>query len=185
MTAFTTIVIKHGPENPASVSDRLIRAASDKHGAINELQKQLSGLACGSLTGRVSIKVDSLTVGDRATATATCVSVVEDNTLTVGDVTLTMKDSPSGESEVDVGASDTIMATNIAASINAHTQLAGLVTATSAAGVVTITSALPGRIGEMITLVRVGAPITLSAAALGGITATSTAIIRDHGYGVA
>jgi hypothetical protein len=50
--------------------------------------------------------------------TITCVSVVEDNTITVAGVTFTMKNSPSAAGTIDVGSDDTVMATNIALALN-------------------------------------------------------------------
>lgn len=184
MAAVTTITIKHGDEATPTITDRLVKPASDAKEAAAALAAELSGFASGARSARLSLKVEDVTTGDRASATATCATVVEDDVLTIGDVSLTAKDSPSGESEVDVGASNTIMAANFAAAINAHSGLLGIVTATSAAAVVTITSTQPGRIGEFITLAETGTTITLSASALGGVTATQYAS-RDHGFGVA
>lgn len=103
--------------------------------------------------------------------TATLVSVVQNNTLTIAGVTLTVKDSPSAANEVDTGSDDTVMATNFASAINgtsgagttyialaaadrAKLKAAGI-RATSALGVLTIYGA-----GSFVVS-KVGAPITL------------------------
>lgn len=103
--------------------------------------------------------------------TATCVSVVEDNTLTVAGVTFTAKNSPSAAGTVDVGADDTTMAANFAAAINggagagtAYVDItaanrnklkAAGIRASSALGVLTVYGS-----GEFV-MSKVGAPITL------------------------
>ena len=102
--------------------------------------------------------------------TITCVSVVEDNTLTVAGVTFTMKNSPSAAGTIDVGSDDTVMATNIALALNggavgsvyiqisdanrAKLKAAGI-WATSALGVVTVYGA-----GSFV-MSKVGTPMTL------------------------
>lgn len=65
-----------------------------------------------------------------------------------------------------VGASDTDMATNLAAAINGATNLKGIVTATSAAAVVTVTAAEEGKIGNGIELSETGSGLTLGASTL-------------------
>lgn len=185
MTAFTTLVIKHGDEAAATVADRLAKPAAHAKEAITALQAELSGLASGARSGRLTLTIQDASAGDRASATITVGTESADDTVVIGDVTLTWKASPSGESEVDIGGTSTISATNLAAAINAHTQLGGVVTATSAAAVVTVTAALPGRIGEQVTLVETGSSVTVSSARLTGVTANVQTTSRDHSFGVA
>lgn len=117
-----------------------------------------------------TITVDST---DPGSVTATCVSVVEDEALTVNGVTFTAKNTPSGELEVDVGASDTIMAENFRDAINAYMDSYNNldVVATAASGVVTIV-AKSGRTGNSVTLAETGTTITASGAYLAGGTNT-------------
>ncbi len=189
MAAVTTIVIKHDSATTAAeVAERLARPASDKKNGLRMLIRLLEALVAGTRLGRVSVKVDDVTVGDRASVTNTITQaslVADTDTLTIGDITLSWKAAASTESEVTIGGTATICATNLVAKINAHSQLKGLVSATSAAGVVTISCAFPGRIGEMITLAEVGNGQVLSATRLTGVTATCSAAFVDYDAGVA
>jgi hypothetical protein len=91
---------------------------------------------------------------DPGAVTATCVSVAEDDALTVNGVTFTAKDTPTDdELHADVKGTDTLMAAEFARIINAYEHIYGTlgVVATSALGVVTISSRY-GRTGNSITL---------------------------------
>lgn len=87
-----------------------------------------------------------------ASGTVTVASIQADDTITISGVTLTGKASPAGESQFDSDGSDTVVATAIAACINAHSSLVGIVTASSSAAVVTISAAQKGLMGNAITL---------------------------------
>lgn len=187
----TTVVIKHASlVTSKGVTDKLVRVAGQKHEAVNGLVDALAGFLGGSQLGRVSVSVEANTVGDRASQTVVCdqSALTADETLQIGNVTLTWKASAANENQVAIGANDIASAANLAAAINVHTGLLGIVTAASdGVNTVTITSALPGRIGEMIGLIATQAStgMVLGAANLAGITGTSAAVVRDHVFGVA
>jgi hypothetical protein len=103
-----------------------------------------------------------------ARGTATCVSVAENDALTVAGVTFTVKDSPSTALEVLTGGTDTLMAAAFAAAINANATTSALVKATNAAGVVHIKALATGTGGNSIGLSDTGSTITVSAANLAG-----------------
>jgi hypothetical protein len=85
------------------------------------------------------VGADPLQEQEAVTVTVTDASIVDStDALTLGNVTLTYVSSASTENQVTNGASDTASAANLAAAINAHSKLSGLISATSAAGVVTI-----------------------------------------------
>lgn len=96
--------------------------------------------------------VTSSTALVRASGTVTVASINADDTITINGTTLTGKSSPSGQSQFDSDGSDTVVATAVAACINAHTSLTGIVIATSALGVVTVSASVKGLIGNCITL---------------------------------
>lgn len=115
----------------------------------------------------VSVNGQALTATiHTARGTATCVSVVENDTLTVGAVTFTVKDTPAGALHVETGGTDTEMAENFAAAINANATTSALVKATNAAGVVHIKALATGVGGNDIALAETGSTITVSAATL-------------------
>lgn len=184
---YTTLVIKHDALlTSKGVTDAIVRVASQKRGAIAGLTNLLAGLVGGAKKARVSLKVDNVTVGDRASTTATIggTPVNTTDTIRIGDVTLTWVTAAANEDQITILGSNALNAAALALAINVHTQLAGIVYATVASAVVTIYSALPGRIGEMITLAEAGSSTTLAATALGGVTATNVSTVRDYVFGV-
>jgi hypothetical protein len=113
--------------------------------------------------------------GEKSTATFTLVSVAEDDAVTIGAVTLTAKDSPSGENQWQTGgASDAADAVTLAAAINAHSVLSKVVVATSASNVVTVTSIAIGIAANQIAISETGTTITASGSFLAGGTITGS-----------
>lgn len=119
-----------------------------------------------------------------ATGTITFADVGDaDDTVTIGGQVYTLKASPANPYEVDIGASVTETASNLAAAINAGagagtaygtgTVVNSDVTATSALGVVTITARISGTAGNSVTLAKDGTDITVSGANLSGGTGTA------------
>lgn len=68
------------------------------------------------------------------------------DTTTIGAVTLTWVAASANEDQVTIGANVTADGDNLAAKINAHSKLAGLVSAINAAGTVTITHLVDPRV---------------------------------------
>lgn len=96
-----------------------------------------------------------------ASNTLTLASVAADDTVTIGNVTLTAKASPSTEDEFDQSGTDAEDATDLAAKINAHSVLSQVVSASAASDVVTVTSRIKGVIGNQIALSQSGGTISI------------------------
>lgn len=91
----------------------------------------------------------------RATATITCAyaSVDADDTIQIGGTVFTAKASgASGSAQFNIGASDTAMADNLVAKINAHADLLGIVSGVAASGVITLTYACDPRLAVHMVL---------------------------------
>lgn len=73
-------------------------------------------------------------------------------TLSILNTTFTAETSGATGNQFNIGGTVTASAVNLAAAINASTDLTGKVTATSALGVVTITSVIPGLVGNGLQL---------------------------------
>lgn len=113
------------------------------------LRQRYSGQTCPSL----KLSIDESTTA--AHGTATCASVANNDTVTVGNQILTAKTSgPSGANQWLAGVSDTADGVALAACINAHATLSQYVLATAASGVVTVTAIGPalGVLGNAIIL---------------------------------
>lgn len=106
----------------------------------------------------------------RASGTLTVASINADDTCVINGVTLTGKASPSGQDQFDSDGSNTVVATAVAACINAHSSLTGIVYATSSGAVVTVHAYQKGLMGNAITLVGTATRLEASAARLAGGT---------------
>lgn len=128
------------------------------------------GMQAGTYPASVEQITDDTTLV-RASGTVTVASILADDTITVNGVTLTGKSSPSGQDQFDSDGSDATVATAIAACINAHTSLTGIVTASASNAVVTVSAYVKGLIGNAITLASSnGTRLAVSAARLAGGT---------------
>jgi phage tail sheath gpL-like len=127
--------------------------ASQPHKCLTNVWSLIKAITAGT---RSASSVDvSVSSADpvAASATATCASVANADTITVAGTVLTAKTSPSGSAEWARGVSNTADAAALAACINAHATVSKYVTASSSAAVVTITANVKGVIGNLITLV--------------------------------
>jgi hypothetical protein len=142
-------------------------------------------------TATAIVEAAGVTPGDPNSAPAATVTMVhanvgEDDTISIGSVTLTWKASPSGEDQLDIKTTDATDATELARGINAHSKLAGLVSASVAAAVVTVTW-IGGdcRAGELVTLATSDATAhTLSGAFLdNNLTNANANVSRTYEQG--
>lgn len=165
----------------ATLAERLRAAAVEPENLRNELANIVMGdvAALGGAFVVTCDDVDSGTILADGSATATCVqaSIVQDDTITIGTVVLTWRTSGSGENQVTIGASNAAAATNLAAAINAHTLLRGVLVATVATNVVTIIYRGADRLGRLIALTETGSGVTLSAAHLGSAATLSAEVV--------
>lgn len=135
------------------------------------------GVVSGTYPASISQYTDDTALA-YATGTVTVASIQADDTITINNVTLTGKSSPSGESQFDSDGTDTVVATAIAACINANSSLTGIVTASSSGAVVTVSAYIKGLIGNAITLASSnGTRLAVSAARLASGTGMGEAAV--------
>lgn len=117
----------------------------------------------------------------KASGTLTGTSVIATDAVAINGLTLTCVTSGATADQFNIGADDTATMASLAAKINGHASLAGIVTATSALTVCTVYAARPGLMGNAITLTSADSTIVASVAKLaGGVDGTSDVI---HYYG--
>lgn len=107
----------------------------------------------------------------------------EGDTVTIGDITYTLKDVPTNAYDVDIGADETGTAANLVAAINGGagegttygtgTEAHPDVSAANTAGVLTATALVTGTAGNSIAVSEVGSAASWGAAALSGGTGES------------
>lgn len=153
---------------------------NDTHAFMAELMNLLSGIDCGSESGKVELNYNSVA----ASGTLTLASVIATDVCTVNGQAFTCVASGATTNQFNVGATDTDTAVNLAAAINAsnNTAVTGHVTATSAGAVVTVEAQVPGLEGNAVTLATSDATITVSGATLAGGTEGTR---KTYGFGIA
>jgi hypothetical protein len=140
---------------------------------------ELTGLFNGTRVGYVTV----FTNGVQATGTITLSSMVATDTVTINGVVFTCVASGATGNQYNVGGTDTITATNLAAAVNASTsaKIANAVRASSATNVVTITAMPAAAIGNLFTL-AISAHGSVSGANLTGGT---DGTVASRNFGVA
>jgi outer membrane lipoprotein SlyB len=173
----------------ASESSGVVTITSKEYGTIGNNIQIIDGTtngispAGGNLAG-------GLDASNRATGvlTLTFANIDADETVSIGNVTLTWKASASGENQVDIGANLAAATTNLVAKINAHSSLLGLVTATgvTATGVITLTWLGDPRLAAQIKLASSDATavaITTQTTAGTGVTLTNDTATTIYSLG--
>ena len=142
--------------NPAALGNELVLDTNNSHEGIRAISDYLQSIAGGVNGANVRVRVDSSSSGAVSTGVCTINSdtyaIVSNDTEVIGSVTFTWETSADAEveTEVTLSAVDATAATNLAAAINAHSALVGVVSATSALGVVTVTLDQDHRVGRHI-----------------------------------
>jgi phage tail sheath gpL-like len=117
----------------------------------------------GCIGGQYRCAFNFTTGAVKGTATITSTGAASnDETHTVCGVTFTAKTSGATGNQWNLSAVVATQAANIAAAINASSDLSGIVTATSAAGVVTVTAVAAGAIGNGLEMTESLSNVTIS-----------------------
>lgn len=133
----------------------------------------------GALEGGLQMANLSINVGAVKAAGSLTVATggsTNDQTCTVCNVTLTAKTSSTANNEFTISATAATQAANMAACINASTDLAGKVVASASLGVVTITAVVPGLSGNSFELSEGTLSNVTSSAFANGSNGTSYSI---------
>ena len=163
-TIYQMLVLAHD-ETSANVQRDLYAETGYSELASAKIKDYVKNCVAGAHPVVVQTKINAA----KASGTVTLASFVADDTVTINGLIFVGKASPSGALEFACGVSDTADAAALAAKINAHTTLDGMVVATSALGVVTLTALVPGELGNAVTL-AISAHGSVSAARMAGGT---------------
>lgn len=158
----------------ATFTNTLVSNQGDAWAYCRDIGSYFLRCADGAISANITVQTATF-----ASGTATFSTVVATNTVTIGGVTFTGSDTPSGAVQFLTGATDTLSAASLAAVVNANTTANEIVKATSSGAVVTFTARIPGVTGNFITLAKVGAPITVSGAVLAGGTTGDQVVISE------
>lgn len=188
MACSTYILLSH-PDKPAAWSPSQFRKAGNRDTSVANLLRFLQGIQGGAHLGTVY-------VGAASDALVAATGTVEpsQSDLTAGDIlyvgsvgfVATNAAVTLGDATFDMRTSDAAVATSIAAQVNAHASLTGVLTAAVNASdntKVDLTADLPGVQGNHITLAKVDT--TDAALVLNGLANTVHQSTLLNGTGVA
>lgn len=130
---------------------RLKQDGSCDHEAIRDIINHLQAIASGNESGTVYAQTSSSN-SVAAAATVELDTVLADDTVTIGTVTLTAKASPSGENQWSQAGTNTVDGDSLASKINAHSVLSKIVSAVNVGGAVTVTALAKGSVGNHINI---------------------------------
>lgn len=164
-TIYQVLVIAQD-ETSANVQRDLYAETGYSDLAGTKIKNYIKSCVTGAHPAVVQTKINAV----KASGTLTGTSVVATDAVAINGQTLTAVASGAIANQFNIGASDTETMANLAAAINASANLAGIVTATSLNTVVTVSAAVPGAIGNAITLTSADATIVASVAKLAGGT---------------
>lgn len=173
-TTIAAAINSYGPFRgrfTASVSTNVVTVTSVAVGTLgNEhtLVKQVTTAGAFTLSGATF--TGGRDPGDKQSLTAALGGALTANdTVTIGSVVLTAKAAPVGENQFAATVSAAADGAALAAAINAHSKLKGLLLA-SGTSTVTIAMRQGGRIGALVSISKSAAQITLSAASFAPTT---------------
>lgn len=161
-------------DTPAQViADRHVGVYDQQVNGVEILRNLLERLNAGIEDGKVHLFQDKCD-GTAATGTVACTqaSAAAGDTYVLAGVTFTVATTPSTDPALGQFAaltSDTIMGDALAAAINAHPALKGLLTAANAAGTVTWTAVDKGLFGNLIRAAETGNSMVVTQASNGAI----------------
>lgn len=150
MSIKTTITLIHTAETIQTVKDILQKQGSKPRAECIKLSNYFDALGGGLRKATMTVAVN--TTGVKATGTVTLSSIAAADTVTIAGLVFTGSDTPSTTVQFLTGTTDTLSAVSLAAKINAHASLLGIVTATSALGVVTLTAVNTGLVYNRVGL---------------------------------
>lgn len=136
--------------------------------ALQNLVNYLGAIEGGLQMADLKIQVGAVQAAGTLTVAST--GPTNSQTCSILNVTFTAVTSGATGNQFNISATPSVVATNIAAAINASANLAGKVTAVAVGAVVTITSVVPGLVGN---------GLALSAGTLSNVTAGAFAAGSD------
>lgn len=163
MSSFVKILMSV-PDSSTTMKNILQLNTSANQVDVNNLDKLIGDMVDGSQRSYTKVSTGAIQAAGSITFTGAPVAA---ETLSIANVTFTARASGATGNEFNIGGTVTITATNLAAAVNASSDLSGLVSATSLAGVVTLTAVQPGKTGNGLQLSESMTNTTSSAFASG------------------
>lgn len=185
MASQTKITLTYDKDSTVDIKNRLQNYAFSKYGQAELLLNELGRMQGGVLNAAVTTVVDD---GNAvaASGTVTCAITVATNTVTIAGVVFTCVASGATGNQFNVGGTDTITATSLAAAVNSSVSaaVAGVVSAASVGPVVTVSCVATGPVGNLVSLASSGATVAVSGATLSGGVASTNPQSVSYRFGI-
>lgn len=139
--------------------------------ALQSLEQYFAMLQ-GGLQSTTSLKVLVGAVKATGTATFSSTGPTNGNTIIIAGVTFQSVTSGATGNQFNISATPSVVATNLAAAINASTNLTNIATAVAVGAVVTVTVAVPGVVGNGLTMAVGTMANTVAVTFAGGLDGT-------------
>lgn len=167
MSSFQRVII----QTPGTAADfkSVCNLAMGGLDAAQNFENFVAATQGGNQMASYSFQVGAVKASATITSTG---AATADETLTVLNVVFTAKNSGATGNQFNVSGTPATQAANIAAALNASSNLSGKVVATAALGVVTVTSVVPGLVGNGLQISDTLTNVT-AAAFSGGSDGTS------------
>lgn len=143
------------------------KASIDSPTMFRRMESLLGRSSQGACSANMQLAYNPIAAQGKLTCTGTGTNT---DTLSIGNVTITIVTSGATGNQVNVAASGTALGAAIAALVNTSASFTGICTASSSSGAITLTAAIPGTIGNGIQLSESSSSITLTSA-FGALTA--------------
>lgn len=147
MSVKTRLVLTD-PNRDATALASIINLAQGDNHAARALAEYLKGVAGGVNRSEIVVNLGAVQASGSVTFTG---APSNDETLSIANVTFTAKTSGASGNEFNIDGTNNTAA-NLAAAINASSDLSKIVSASAASGVVTLTAHVPGKAGNAIEL---------------------------------
>jgi hypothetical protein len=145
--------------------------------AANSFMNYIGALMGGNQMGLMQFQVGAVSAA--GTLTVATGGSANNETCSICNITFTAKTSGATGNQFNISATAATQATNMAAAINASTDLSGKVSAIALNGVVTITASAPGLVGNGMQLSAGTLANTTLGAFAGGADGTAYTIDLD------
>lgn len=156
----------------AQIENSVINLQQGSQACLQSYENYFAGINGGEARALINVYVGAVQAAATLTSTGAATAT---ETFILANVTFTAVASGATGNQFNVSGTVATQAANIAAAINASTNLAGIVTATSALGVTTITAVLPGLMSNGLQISEGLTNVTLAAFS-GGLDGDTLAV---------
>jgi len=148
-------------ESQAVLQQKYQLSANNTRPEMQELKKLFRDFASGAKRASVYVQTGS---SDPVAAAGSIVlaSFANNDTVTIGGVTLTGKSSPTTEDHFEIDGNDAADAAALRACINAHSVLSKVIVAGGSSDTVSVTALQKGLVGNQIIMSQTGDHATLT-----------------------